>query len=71
MLCPDCQQDLERVNIPSYLGTVYHCEECNRDWWYQQIVNKCPECGHLDYQGYRLTKKKTLYVSELCKNCEV
>ena len=44
MLCPMCNEALSKVAVPSYLGNVYHCDNCGQDFWYRAVKLFCPRC---------------------------
>ena len=38
--CPNCGDRLERVSIPSYIGEVYKCELCGKEFFKTELEVK-------------------------------
>jgi len=70
MLCPICNQVLSQVAVPSYLGNVYYCDNCEKNWWYRQVVVYCPRCRREVNIGYQLLDENEPTIKvELCPDC--
>jgi len=70
MYCPICNEALSKVAVPSYLGNVYHCDNCGQDFWYRMTKLFCPRCWKTIEVGYRLiTKDENPLKQTLCPDC--
>ncbi len=68
--CPVCGNAVTRVVIPSYLGEVYHCDNCNEDFWYCMVRGYCPRCRKMYDIEHKLIKNgECSIIEKLCPNC--
>ena len=65
-----CNQVLSQVAVPSYLGNVYHCDNCGQDFWYRAVKLFCPRCWKMVDAGYGLFRMDDFSIKQgLCPEC--
>jgi len=70
MLYPMCNEALSKVAVPSYLGNVYHCDNCGQDFWYRAVKLFCPRCWKMVDAGYGLFRMDDFSIKQgLCPEC--
>lgn len=70
MLCPNCQEVLSQVAVPSYRNSDYHCDNCGKYWWRRVIRSFCPRCRRMSSLGHRLVDHDHgEIVREECPEC--
>ena len=72
MKCPRCKRELVEQIVPSYLGHIYYCEKCKKDYFFRQVVTRCPECGKTRMKPHELLENwEDRSIEEICEDCEV
>jgi len=71
MKCQNCNNVLSQVAVPSYLGEIYRCDQCNKDFFYKRVVSHCPECGQTSMSDFQLLENwEDRSIEKLCPRCK-
>lgn len=71
MKCPKCKSVLSEQIVPSYLGHIYYCDRCKKDYFWRQQVTHCPECGKTQMKPHQLLENwEDRSIEELCPSCK-
>jgi len=71
MKCPRCNRELVEQIVPSYLGHIYYCEKCKKDYFFRQVVEVCSICNKHNLSEYKLIDdwSKRIEIS-CCEDCK-